>query len=40
VQVTFFKLGERSVKFDACVDNKVKKTFPDKGITIIVKETI
>jgi hypothetical protein len=40
LNVTFFKLGERSVRFDACIDNKVKKTFPDKGITIIVKESI
>lgn len=40
VRVTFFKLGERSVKFDACAGGKVKKTFPDTGITIIVKESI
>jgi hypothetical protein len=40
VRVTFFKLGQRSVKFEACVGSKVKKTFPDTGLTIIVKESI
>jgi hypothetical protein len=40
VRVTFFKLGERSVTFDACAGGKVKKTFPDKGIPIAVKESI
>jgi hypothetical protein len=40
VRVTFFKLGEREVKFNACIKNKVKKTFPDTGITIIVQESV
>ncbi len=40
VRVTFFKLGEREVKFNACTKKKVKKTFPDTGITIIVQESV
>ncbi|MDP2891683.1 MAG: hypothetical protein Q8O09_00915 [Bacillota bacterium] len=38
VPITFFKLGTRSVKFSACVGTSVKKTFPDTGIVIIVKD--
>jgi hypothetical protein len=40
VNITFFKLGERTVKFDAMTGTSVKKTFPDKALPIIVKETI
>lgn len=40
VNITFFKVGTRVVTFDACDGSKVKETFPDPGITIIVQDSV
>ena len=37
INVTFFKTGDRSVTFEACAGTRVKATFPDPGIPIIVQ---
>ncbi len=40
INITFFGLGDRTVTFEARKGTKVIATFPDPGITIIVKENI
>lgn len=38
ISITFFKLGTRAVTFEAYDGSKLKKTFPDPGIPIIVED--
>ena len=39
VKITFFGLGNRTVTFEALDGTRVKETFPESGISIVVQDS-